>query len=306
MPLKAVQIGPVWRAERPQKGRSRQFTQCDIDILGVQSEVAEIELILATTQALDRLGLEHLTVHINDRRLLTAVARACGFDDDRHDSVFITLDKWDRLEKAEIVAELTGAGHPAAAIDRMMEVFSRGELTTADLRQVVKDATGIDAIDAIKRIIDGVRSAHGAIRFDATLVRGMSYYTGPIFEIKSAAFPSSIAGGGRYDQMIGKLLGREVPATGFSIGFERVVSILGERAGRPTGRRQRVALIVEEATADLAPVLERAARLREEYDVSLELRGKKRSAHLAALAAHGFDGVVEAPDAPVQWFGGSA
>jgi histidyl-tRNA synthetase len=188
----------------------------------------------------------------------------------------------------------------------MVEIFSRAAVDPGDLRHVVKDAAGIDAIDAITRIAEAVRSAHGAIRFDPTLVRGMSYYTGPIFEIKSAAFPSSIAGGGRYDRMIGRLLGRDVPATGFSIGFERVVSILGERAGRAPGRRKRVALVVDEATADLASVLERAARLREEYDVSLELRGKKRSARLAALAAHGFDGVVEGPDAPVRWLGGSA
>jgi histidyl-tRNA synthetase len=304
MPLKAVQIGPVWRAERPQKGRFRQFTQCDIDILGVRSEIAEIELILATTEALEALGLQDLAVHINDRRILTAVARACGFEEDRHDSVFITLDKWDKLEKAEVVAELTRTGHPAAAIGRMMEIFDRGELTTTDIRQVVKDAAGIDANDSMKRIIDGVRSAHGAIRFDPRLVRGMSYYTGPIFEVKSAAFPSSIAGGGRYDHMIGKLLGRDVPATGFSIGFERVVSILGERPGAAAGRRKRVALIVDE-TGVLAPALDRAAGLRAEgLDVSLELRGKKRAAQLVALAAHGFDGVVEGPEASVQWFGG--
>ncbi len=310
-PLKAVQLGPVWRAERPQRGRFRQFTQCDIDILGVQSEVAEIELILATTEALSKLGFEDLTVRINDRRLLTAIARHCGFDEERHDSVFITLDKWDKLEPAEIAAELVRAGHADRAIGQLIELFGefkvQGELPDDLVLRTVKTPEGIEAWSALKRIIDAARSGHGSIRFDATLVRGMSYYTGPIFEIGSARFPSSIAGGGRYDRLIGKVLGQDVPATGFSIGFERVILILMERAGGRGGSQKRLALIFDEGSPDLQGVLEKARELRERggYAVSLELRASRRGPQLATLEAQGFDGFVwfEGPASPVQWFG---
>jgi histidyl-tRNA synthetase len=304
-PLKAVQVGPVWRAERPQKGRFRQFTQCDIDILGMPSEDAEVQLILATTEALDALRLKDLTVRINDRRLLTAIAHHCGFEDNRHDSVFITLDKWEKLAPSEIAAELTQAGHPERAIERMIEVFTEfrgeGELPVKVVGRTVKTSEGIDAWKALKKIIEAVRSAQGSIKFDATLVRGMSYYTGPIFEIVSARFPSSIAGGGRYDELIGKILGQAVPATGFSIGFERVAAILSEQPGAGEDRRRRVALIYE----DIHSVIDRAQQLRREdkYDVSLEPKGKKRGAQLAALAAQGFYGFVEGPSGKVQPFG---
>ncbi len=307
-PLKAVQIGPVWRAERPQKGRYRQFTQCDIDILGIKSDVAEIELILATTEALAALGLEDLTVRINDRRLLNAMARWCGFDPDRYDSVFITLDKWDRLDRAAIVDELGRAGHPAPAIDRMMQLFTDFGGLPGVKRQwdSAKAAGDDDAFDALKRIIEAVRAEGVGIALDPTLVRGMSYYTGPIFEIKSSRFPSSIAGGGRYDEMIGKILGRDVPATGFSIGFERIVSILTERASGLGRREKRIAMVFEETTPDLRPVLEAARQLRAEgLSVSLEIRATNRGRQREALAAHGFEGVAdfdgtERPE--VRWF----
>ncbi|MBI4014212.1 MAG: histidine--tRNA ligase [Candidatus Rokubacteria bacterium] len=300
-PLKAVQIGPVWRAERPQRGRYRQFTQCDIDILGVTSEFAEIELILATTEALGELGLEELTVRINDRRLLTAMVRSCGFEEDRHASVFIALDKWDKLEPAAIAEELRQAGHPASAIDRMLNVFA--ELKGGgELDPDVSDPEAREAIHGLKEIIQAART-QASVSFDATLVRGMSYYTGPIFEIASARFPSSIAGGGRYDRLIGKILGHDVPATGFSIGFERVVSILMDRTGGRVDGPKRVALVFDEAT-ELTLALERAHTLRNQgHAVSLQLRTKRRGPQLAALAAQGFDGFVDGPEGSPQWFG---
>jgi histidyl-tRNA synthetase len=305
-PLKAVQIGPVWRAERPQRGRYRQFTQCDIDILGVRSEVAEIELILATTEALTALGLGGLTVRINDRRLLTAMARWCGFEDDRHDSVFITLDKWDKLPKSAVEEELRRAGHPDAAVRRMMELFSDFDRDKGFRQDQFEDPGAQEATATLKRVIEAVRadSSKVGIVLDPTLVRGMSYYTGPIFEITSSGFPSSIAGGGRYDRMIGRILGQDVPATGFSIGFERVVAILLERAAGDTGRPRRLALLLEEATPDLGPVLERARALRGEgYLVSLEIRRPGRNWKPQTLASQGFDGFAEAPDGAVHWFG---
>jgi histidyl-tRNA synthetase len=307
-PLKAVQIGPVWRAERPQKGRFRQFTQCDIDILGVQSWFAEVELILATSKALTDLRLKDLTVRINDRRLLTAIARHCGFDDDHHDSVFITLDKWDKLKPSEIAAELTRAGQSASAIAEMIKVFTEfkaeGELPVKMISRTVRTDEGIHAWQDLKRIIEAVRSADGSIQFDATLVRGMSYYTGPIFEISSMRFPSSIAGGGRYDKLIGKILGQDVPATGFSIGFERVASILMDMSGGWRRPRKRVALLFDKDATELHHLLIVAEKLRrEKHDVSLEAKGRKRGAQLAALEAQGFDGFADGPDGELQWFG---
>jgi histidyl-tRNA synthetase len=309
-PLRAVQIGPVWRAERPQRGRYRQFTQCDIDILGVRSPIAEVELILATTEALAALGLADLTVRINDRRILGAMARACGFEAARHESVFITLDKWDKLTPAAVGAELAQAGHPEPAITRMLGLFTgfgpgcglrwlREQLAGED------DAGGFDALARIIRAVEGEATGRFAIAFDPTLVRGMAYYTGPIFEIQAAAFPASIAGGGRYDDMIGRMLGRDVPATGFSIGFERVVTIL---AGRPLGRdpnEERIALIVPESTEDLGPLLREARALRDKgHLVTLALQGRHVGSQAAQLFAQGFDrvGLAEAgAAAPVRW-----
>jgi histidyl-tRNA synthetase len=311
-PLKAVQIGPVWRAERPQRGRYRQFTQCDIDILGVASEIAEIELILATTEALGALGLEGLTVRINDRRLLAAVATWCGFEPARHAGVFITLDKWDKLSPTEIRQELEEAGHPAPAVARMLELYGRphAEGGLEAIRRQLGDA-GVDgSVAGLDRILETVAAAAGGrfrIDFDPTLVRGMGYYTGPIFEIRSASFAAgSIAGGGRYDGMIGRLLGRDVPATGFSIGFERVVEILGKMERRPAVGDKRIALLFEESAPELGGVLGAAQALRAQgYLVALERRARNPGAQRAALEKQGYDGVATMSSgqaAQVQWF----
>jgi histidyl-tRNA synthetase len=311
-PLRAVQIGPVWRAERPQRGRYRQFTQCDIDILGVASEIAEIELILATTEALGALGLGTLTVRINDRRLLAAMATWCGFEPARHVSVFITLDKWDKLSPNEIRRELEEAGHPAAAIAQMIELYSQvgPQASLAAMRRRLGQPSADEAFTTLSRVVDTVRAAAGdrfRIDFDPTLVRGMGYYTGPIFEISSSRYAAgSIAGGGRYDDMIGKLLGRAVPATGFSIGFQRVVDILMERSEGTAAGERRLALLFDDTEPELASVLRAAQELRAEgHLVALERRTRHRGAQRAALEKHGYDGVATVgpegrPD--VQWF----
>ncbi len=319
-PLKAVQIGPVWRAERHQRGRYRQFTQCDIDILGTKSCVAEVELILATTEALTALGLRDLTVRINDRRILAGMASYCGFDSSRYPSVFIALDKLDRIDPAGVIKELEAAGHPTAAITRLMDLLAHFEATAASPSGLDEVRTRLgghaheeafDALAMIGRAVTKEAADSWRMVFDPTLVRGMSYYTGPIFEIRFAEFPSSIAGGGRYDEIIGKMLGQEVPATGFSIGFERVVSILMDRSkGRWPRPEKRIALIFEEEHDDLTLVLRAAGQLRADgLAVSLELRGKRLGAQLAALESHGFDGfaVFAGADRPaVRWFEGRA
>ena len=303
-PLKAIQIGPVWRAERPQQGRYRQFTQCDIDVLGVASEVAEIELILATTEALAALGLKDLIVRLNDRRLLGAMVAHCGFDPARAGSVLIALDKLDKIGRGEVAAELREAGHPADAAGRLLELLG-AVATPATLRTLLGSRADEGVWRGLQRILDTVATqAAGRFRlaFDATLVRGMGYYTGPIFEIQHGDATSSIAGGGRYDRMVGKFSGREVPATGFSIGFERVIGILMGRGSSTETDGPRVALVFDD-TMDLAPVLGLARDLREQgRHVLLETRGKRLGKQLQDLEARGFRriGVMDA-DGTVEW-----
>ena len=303
-PLKAIQIGPVWRAERPQQGRYRQFTQCDIDVLGVASEVAEIELILATTEALAALGLKDLTVRLNDRRLLGAMVAHCGFDPARAGSVFIALDKLDKIGRDEVAAELREAGHPADAAGRLLELLG-AVATPAALQALLGARAEADVWRGLQRILETVAGqAAGRFRivFDATLVRGMGYYTGPIFEIQHGDATSSIAGGGRYDRMVGKFIGRDVPATGFSIGFERVIGILMERGASPEGDGLRVALVFDD-TMDLAPVLGLARDLREQgRHVLLETRGKRLGKQLQDLEARGFRRIgMMGADGTVEW-----
>jgi histidyl-tRNA synthetase len=304
-PLKAIQIGPVWRAERPQQGRYRQFTQCDIDILGVASEVAEIELILATTEALTALGLKDLTVRLNDRRLLAAMVAHCGFDVARAGSVFIALDKLDKIGRDGVAEELREAGHPAAAVERLLDLLA-SSATPPALRALL-GATADEAVwRGLQRILDTVEAqAAGRFRlvFDATLVRGMGYYTGPIFEIQHGESTSSIAGGGRYDRMVGRFIGRDVPATGFSIGFERVIGILMERGPSAEAEAERVALVYDDATQILGPVLNLARDLREQgRHVLLEAKAKRLGKQLQDLEARGFRRIgVVGTDGSVEW-----
>jgi histidyl-tRNA synthetase len=309
-PLKAIQIGPVWRAERPQKGRYRQFTQCDIDTLGLASGVVEVELILATCEALARLGLTDLTVRINDRRILSLIARHCGFADADQGGFFITFDKLDKLGAEGVLGELRQSGLEPAAIEqfeRLLPTLQKGETALPQLRTSLGGGEAGEAFDSLAWIIRTANAEMppGArVQFDPTLVRGMGYYTGTIFEIASPAFPSSIAGGGRYDRMVGRLLGRDVPACGFSIGFERLIMILSERgeagaprAVEPAAAPRRIALLVD-GGGDLTAALAAARTLRAEgHLVSLELKRKNVGKQLGDLATHGFWGYAtgEAP-----------
>jgi len=306
-PLKAIQIGPVWRAERPQHGRFRQFTQCDIDILGVSSEIAEIELILATADALLSLGLADLTVRINDRRILATIARHCGFAEGRFDSVFIALDKLDKIDQAGVIRELEAEGHPVKAIGELMGLLEDARR----LPQFLAGGAEPAAWQGLQRIIDTVAaSAAGRFRiaFDPTLVRGMAYYTGPIFEIRYADSASSIAGGGRYDRMIGRLLGRDVPATGFSIGFERVIGILTERPAVGADAADRLAIVFDEDTPHLAAILARAREDRGKgHVVLLELKRKNVGRQLQDLEARGFVRIgIVGHDGAYEWRGPKA
>ncbi|TDN92389.1 histidyl-tRNA synthetase [Microbacterium sp. BK668] len=289
--FRAIQIAPVWRAERPQKGRYRQFVQCDIDIIGDASARAEAELVVATLDAVDSLGLEGGSVRINDRRALDWMLDSFGFPADERPPVLITIDKLDKIGPEGIVAELRDRGATAGAVDAL-EAFLRRPMTLEynpfGERQIRK-ALPQGAPDEIVAHLTGIGDAVAASRaevdiplvFDPFLVRGMGYYTGTIFELAHPSVPYSLGGGGRYDGMIGRFLGQDVPAVGFSIGFERIVELVSaaEADGAaavvlvhdrdvPVGelvalKAQLVAegsrVRLEQRTKNLKPLLERAA-----------------------------------------------
>ncbi len=233
-PFKALQIGNVWRADRPQKGRFRQFMQCDIDILGEAANLAEIELILATTAMLGKLDFQNFTVCINDRNILKAMAAYSGFKEDDYDEVFIILDKMDKIGRQHVSEELCQMGYDREKAEAYLKLF---EEVTPDvkgirfLKEKLGDVLPEETASGMEMIISSVEAAKECefrICFDPTLVRGQSYYTGTIFEVRMDDFGGSVAGGGRYDRMIGKFTGQDTPACGFSIGFERIVMLLLE------------------------------------------------------------------------------
>jgi len=306
-PFKAIQIGPVWRAERPQKGRFRQFIQCDIDILGVASEIAEIELILATASALIALGLEQPKIRLNDRRVLSAMATHCGVDFARHGEFFVILDKLDKIGRDGVERELREAGFNESAIGKLFELLLSDDGGLQDTRlerlaRIVPEAA--PAVEGVRTIAKAVAREAGdraTLEFDPSLVRGMGYYTGPIFEALHGGGTSAIAGGGRYDRMVGRLLGHDVPACGFSIGFERVVSILEERSGGAAPARERIAFLFDRDDP-MDDVAASAGRLRTgDRVVSLTLKRKNLAKQLDDLAGEGFGSyAVFRPDVSTQ------
>jgi histidyl-tRNA synthetase len=255
-PFKSLQMGSVWRADRPQRGRFRQFVQCDIDILGDGSRLAEIDLILATTTLLGKIGFKGYTVRINDRNILKGMAAFCGFPEASYDQVFIILDKMDKIGMDGVEKELIEAGYEKDKVKKYLSLFAS---TTPDasgvrsLGETLKGSMKEDQAENLAAIIDsvtGIATSQFTIQFDPTLVRGMSYYTGTIFEIQVDGFPGSVGGGGRYDKMIGKFTGMDTPACGFSIGFERIVTILMEEGFTVPGSQEKTAFLLEKGVSD--------------------------------------------------------
>ncbi len=273
LPFKALQMGPVWRAERPQKGRFRQFVQCDIDILGDASCLAEIELISATLGTLGKLGFEGFTVRLNDRRLLKAMAAMASFPEEDYDKVFIILDKLDKIGLDGVKKELSDCGYSEESINLYTAMFDgieectsvreyaeKNGLTEGDAKYAIENIS--DIIDCVKVNIEG--SVSCKLLFDPSLVRGMSYYTGTIFEISCEGYNFAIAGGGRYDEMVGKFSGQKVPACGFSLGFERIITILKDRGFKIPESGEKIAILVSK-NAEKSVMLEafkKASELR--------------------------------------------
>ena len=250
-PFKALQMGNVWRADRPQKGRFRQFVQCDIDILGEASNLAEIELILATTAMLGKLDFKNFTVCINDRNILKSMAAYSGFKEEDYDEVFIVLDKMDKIGPEGVEAELIEMGYTSESVKTYLSLFDEVASDVSGVRYLkeklgdyLSDETA-DGLELIMSSVEAAKECDFKLQFTPTLVRGQSYYTGTIFEVTMDDFGGSVAGGGRYDKMIGKFTGQDTPACGFSIGFERIVMLLLENGYKVPGGRQKKAYLLE-------------------------------------------------------------
>lgn len=300
-PFKVIQMDRVYRAERPQKGRLREFMQCDIDIIGNESRDAEIELILTTTKALNRVGLTDYKVKINDRRILSDIFAYAGFAKEDNEKLAIIFDKQDKIGIDGVKAELEENGFDQTGIDKFIALFADGSLTLESVANVC-DAS---YVTELQRIIDAVtKVSKGAIpvEFCPSLVRGQGYYTGTIFEVEAAGYSGAVAGGGRYDNLIGKFLNEDIPAVGFSIGFERIFGILMEQNYSIPNRKKKIAVFYDADT--YAEALIYAEDLRNDYIVSVIARPKKLGKYLNKLEAQGFDGfAVYGQEDGVKLFG---
>lgn len=301
-PFKALQMGNVWRADRPQRGRFRQFMQCDIDILGEPNNLAEIELILATTTLLGKLDFKNFTVRINDRKILKAMAAYSGFEEKDYDDVFIILDKMDKIGLDGVEKELQEHGYPKEAVEKYLQLFK--EITNdiegvryckEKLEGYLEEATA-DGLEMIIASVDSVKEADFKLSFDPTLVRGMAYYTGTIFEIAMDEFGGSVGGGGRYDEMIGKFTGQPTPACGFSIGFERIVMLLLERGYEIPDNKEKLALLIEKGMPQ-EKMLEVLAFAKEQRaagkQVMLSIMKKNKKFQKEQLSQEGYTEIKE-------------
>ncbi len=301
-PFKALQIGNVWRADRPQRGRYRQFMQCDIDILGEAGNLAEIELILATTTTLGKLGFKDFKVRINDRQFLKAMAVYSGFREEDHDQIFITLDKMDKIGMDGVEAELLDAGYKPESVSKYIGLF-HGIEAADDAIAYLMEKIGPFLPEGIQEgfleIVESVEATKGDfydLVFDPTLVRGMSYYTGTIFEVAMPELGISCGGGGRYDKMVGRFTGNDVPACGFSIGFERIVLLLMENGFKVPKQGKKTAYLLEKGlpSEKMCAVMAKAQKAREAGNQVLVARmNKNKKFQKEQLTAQGYEEIKE-------------
>lgn len=296
-PFKVIQTDRVFRAERPQKGRMREFVQCDIDILGDESPCAEIELIDVTARALLAIGFSDFTIQINDRRLLRGMLQSFGFAEACLDSVCVSFDKLDKINADGVCAELTEKQMPAAAVAALAAFLAKGDFTLDDVAALCADKSLGDALRCVIETARRIANGSYTIAYTPSLVRGQGYYTGMVFEVCCAAFAGAVGGGGRYDTMVGKFLGQPVPAVGFSIGFERIAGILLEQGYKIPDGQPRLALLYAHDD-DFAAVLETAAKLRETYAVTVLEAAKKVGKQIDRLQQGGYAAVCFAAQYP--------
>lgn len=286
-PFKVIQMDRVYRAERPQKGRLREFMQCDIDIIGDATHNAETELILTTTKALERVGIKKYKVKINDRRILKSIFAYAGFEESDFERLAIIFDKLDKIGLDGIKEELENGGFSAESAKKFISLFEGGKLLLDNISDICEEGY----VQDIKSIIDTVTEVskgNVTIEFEPSLVRGQGYYTGTIFEVAAEGYSGSVAGGGRYDNLIGKFLNQDIPAAGFSIGFERIFEILMENKYEIPGQKKLIAVFYE--NADYAGALSMAEELRKDYRVSVMTKPKKFGKLLNKLEQQGFNG----------------
>ena len=286
-PFKVIQTDRVYRAERPQKGRLREFVQCDIDILGDSSVNAEVELIDVTANAMLSIGFKDFYININDRRILRNMLETMGFLPESIDSVCITFDKLDKIGADGVKAELQEKQFDKKAIDALVDFIQQGEIT---LNNVISRCSDASIGDDLKYIIQTAKKVSGGkydVKYCPNLVRGQGYYTGAVFEIASPLFTGAIGGGGRYDNLIGKFTGQKIPAVGFSIGFERICSILLEQNYQIPGAKERCAFLYDDS-ADFAKIMNMAQSLRKDYNVAVFKKAKKMGPQFDMLEKQGF------------------
>lgn len=287
LPAKCIQIDRVYRAERPQKGRMREFIQCDIDILGSQSPCCEIELIDTTAAALFAIGMPDFRIRINDRALLRALLMKLGFEEAQLDSVCISFDKLDKIGAEGVAAELTEKGFSADAIKGLTELLEKAPVSLDAVAEMLPEEAAVGRLKFIMDSVAALAKDKYEVVFDLSLVRGQGYYTGTVFEIESTKFRGAVGGGGRYDKLVGKFIGEQVPAVGFSIGFERIFGILLESGYKiPESKKQLAVFYTEENFIEAA---EKAGELRAEYDVALFERPKKLGKFLDRLTEQNYD-----------------
>ncbi len=301
-PFKALQIGSVWRADRPQRGRYRQFMQCDIDIIGEPSNLAEIELILATTTTIGKLGFKKFEIRINERRILKAMAAYSGFPEEEYDTVFIILDKMDKIGLDGVAGELEKEGYAKESIEKYLGLFEGARTAENGIKYLAAQLEGFLEPEAEQNLLEIVESVEAAktadfkMVFDPTLVRGMSYYTGTIFEIAMPELGAACGGGGRYDKMVGRFTGNDVPACGFSIGFERIILLLMESGFTVPAQRPKVAYLIEKGCPanKLSEVIAKAQEERQAGKQVLVVRmNKNKKFQKEKLAAEGYKDFVE-------------
>ena len=289
-PFKVIQTDRVYRAERPQKGRDREFVQCDIDILGDPSVNAEVELIDVTARALKNIGFNDFKININDRRILRAMLQNMGFASDTLDSVCITFDKMDKIGADGVKAELTEKQMPAAAVQALYDFVQKVEGSQITIEDVTARCADPSIADDLKYVISTAQKVSGGkyqIEYTPSLVRGQGYYTGIVFEIASPAFGGAVGGGGRYDNLIGKFIGQPVPAVGFSIGFERICAILLDQNYKIPGAKEKCALLYDKQT-EFPAVLAAAEKLRADYSVAVLHKAKKMGPMFDMLEKQGY------------------
>ena len=293
LPMKCIQMDRVYRAERPQKGRLREFIQCDIDIIGSDSADSEVELILTTTKALKAIGLKNFKVKLNDRRLLRAVLMQMGFKESELDSVCITFDKMDKIGMDGVKEELTEKEFDNTAIEKFVEFLSKKDFSLSSLKDMLEDKTPVESLEYIMNAVNELSDNSFDVVFDLSLVRGQGYYTGTVFEVESIDFKGAVAGGGRYDNLIGKFLNQSIPAVGFSIGFERIFSILMENGIDVEHKSKKIAVMYDEGS--LVEAIKTADKLRSEGNIaSIYVRPKKMGKFLNKLEERNYDGFIVA------------